>query len=142
MLRQLHALFQLPSTIGQKTSADSLSVVFASDSTGFPTTPGTTATGSNQGTGRVAGSALTGSYATVYTATFDVKWIALLNSCDDVIVVSLDSGTTAFVTLDVGKSLDVPLASLGLKIASGVTIQAKHNGAAPTAGALTVSVIG
>jgi hypothetical protein len=103
---------------------------------------GTTATGSNQAKGKVAGSALTGTYATVLTPGFIARLLALFNSCNDTILVSLDGGTTDGLELEAGESLTLDLGANGRHLASGVNIQAKHAGAAPTAGTLRITAVG
>jgi hypothetical protein len=102
----------------------------------------TTATGSNQKKGKITCSALTGSYATLVSVTFNTCIVLVFNSCDNTLLLSLDSGTTDFAELEAGESLGLDLCANGRHVASGVTIQAKHGGVAPTAGTLRASIAG
>jgi hypothetical protein len=92
--------------------------------------------------GKIAGSSLTGSYATLLDPTADLRILAFLNSCNDTILVSLDGGTTDSLELEAGESITLDLGQNGLKFSSAVNISAKHNGAAPTAGSIRVTGIG
>ncbi len=101
-----------------------------------------TATGSNQLKGKIAGTALTGSYATLITLTFDASMLYFFNSCDDTIILSIDSGTTDAFELEAGESFTLDLGSNNRKISSGVTIRAKQNSATPTNGTIRCAAVG
>ncbi len=92
--------------------------------------------------GKIAGSALTGSYATLLNPTSDLRIIYILNSCNDTIMVSLDGGTTDSFELESGESVTVDLAANGMKFDNAVNISSKHAGAAPTAGSVRASGVG
>jgi len=92
--------------------------------------------------GKIAGTALTGSYATLLNPTSDLRIIAIFNSCNDTIMVSLDGGTTDSFELEAGESISLDLAANGLKFDNAVNISAKHAGAAPTLGTVRASGIG
>lgn len=132
---------KLPSTLGAKTSAASLSVVLASDQATITATQSTSNI-AYQAKGKIVGSSLTGSYATVLDPSSDLKIIYLINSCNNTILVSLDSGSTDTFELEAGESVTIDLASSGLKFNNTLNIQAKHGGAAPTSGSIRVTGIG
>lgn len=98
----------------------------------------TTATATFQD-GNIAGTSLTGSFATVITTGGILKNVTLRNSCDKAVVVSLDGGSTTAYILDSGDYISVDLKSLGLKIATSVALQAKHNGSTPTSGSIRIN---
>lgn len=101
-----------------------------------------TSVASFQSAGEIAGTALTGSYATVLTLNADAVCLVILNSCNNTIYVSLDSGTSDTLKLESGESLTLDFGTNGRRVASGTTIQAKHAGAAPTQGTIRVSRVG
>lgn len=95
-----------------------------------------------QAKGKIAGTALTGSYATVLNPTSDLRIIYLLNSCNQSIFVSLDGGTTDTFELDPGESTSIDLATNGRKFDNTINISAKHNGVVPTTGSIRVTGLG
>jgi hypothetical protein len=95
-----------------------------------------------QAKGKIAGSSLTGSYATLLNPTSDLRIIQIFNSCNQTILVSLDGGTTDTFELEAGESTSVDLATNGMKFDNAVNISAKHGGVAPTAGSVRVTGIG
>lgn len=95
-----------------------------------------------QSAGAINGSALTGSYQTVLTLTADAVCLAILNTCNNTIFVSLDGGTSDTLKLESGESLTLDFGTNGRKVSSGALIQAKHAGAAPASGTLRVSRLG
>lgn len=101
-----------------------------------------TAVATFQSAGEIAGTALTGSYATVLTLGADAVCLAILNTCNNTIFVSLDGGTSDTLKLESGESLTLDFGTNGRRVASGVLIQAKHAGAAPTQGTIRVSRLG
>lgn len=127
--------------LGQAAMAASTPVVLASDQSSVPVTPAATNI-AYQGKGKIAGTALTGSYATVLDPTSDLRVVYLINNCNASILVSMDGGTTDTFELDPGESVTVDLAANGLKFSNAVNISAKHNGAAPTAGSIRVTGLG
>lgn len=95
-----------------------------------------------QSAGSLTGTALTGSYQTALTLTADAVCLAILNTCNNTIFVSLDGGTSDTLKLESGESLTLDFGTNGRKVTSGATIQAKHAGAAPTSGTIRVSRLG
>lgn len=89
--------------------------------------------------GSILFSSLTTSFATVITAGGDLRNVSMRNNTNGVVVVSLDSGSTTAYTLDSGDAVSLDLKSLGRKIASGVTLQAKYSGGAPTSGSIRIN---
>jgi hypothetical protein len=132
---------QIPATLGAKTSANSLSVVLASDQATVPTSVAITNLAATTN-GKIAGASLTGSYATVVTTAQITRLVFVINSCDQTILVSLDGGATAAFELEAGESVSLDLATDGLRIASGVNLQAKHGGVTPTTGSVRITAIG
>lgn len=92
--------------------------------------------------GKISGASLTGSYATLLNPTSDLRILAILNSCDNTIMVSLDGGSTDSFELEAGESVILDLAANGLKFDNAVNVSAKHAGAAPTAGSVRASGVG
>lgn len=92
--------------------------------------------------GKIAGTALTGTYATLLDPSSDIRILNLFNTCNATIFVSLDGGSTDSMELEVGESVSLDLGANGLKFANAVNISAKHAGAAPTAGTIRASGIG
>ena len=92
--------------------------------------------------GKITGSSLTGTYATLLNPTSDLRVLAFFNSCDNTILVSLDGGTTDSLELEAGESVTLDLAANGLKFDNAVNISAKHAGAAPTNGTIRVTGVG
>lgn len=127
-------------SLGQKASAGSVPVVIASDQSTLPVSAGTS-NAAYQTFGSVTGSALTGTYASVITLANGAVIAHFFNSCNQSIVVSLDSGTTDSYLLEAYESFSLDLSTSGRKIANGNIVKAKHNGVTPTAGTLRVSVI-
>jgi len=92
--------------------------------------------------GKIVGSSLTASYATLLNPTTDMRMVYIFNTCNQTILVSLDGGTTDSLELEAGESVTMDLANNGLKFDNAVNISAKHGGAAPTAGTVRASGIG
>ncbi len=92
--------------------------------------------------GNIAGTALTGSYATLLDATTDLLILHFFNSCNTTILVSMDGGTTDSFELEAGESFSLDLGSNGMKHSNAVNISAKHAGAVPTAGTIRCSGVG
>ena len=94
-----------------------------------------------QAKGKIAGTALTGSYATVLDPSSDLRAIWIFNSCNQTIMVSLDGGTTDTFELEPGESTSFDLAANGMKFSNAVNISAKHAGVVPTGGSVRVTGI-
>lgn len=90
--------------------------------------------------GTVAGTALTGSYASVLDLSDNTKIVEIRNSCNQTILLSFDGGTTLHKTLEsrVG-ALTIDLGVAGLKTTA--VVSAKHAGVAPTSGSIYVTGI-
>lgn len=95
-----------------------------------------------QAKGKISGTSLTGTYATLLNPTSDIRILLFFNSCDATILVSLDGGTTDTLELEAGESCTIDLATNGLKFDNAVNISAKHGGAAPTSGTIRATGIG
>jgi hypothetical protein len=89
--------------------------------------------------GAIAFGALSGTYATVITAGGDLRNVSMRNNTNAVVVVSLNSGAGDSYTLDSGDMVSLDLKTLGLRIASGATLQAKYSGGAPTSGSIRIN---
>ena len=91
--------------------------------------------------GSVAGTALTGTYATVLAPGGIYAILMIWNSTDKAISLSLDGGTTTHFVLERGENtVSVDFAANG-KIGPNSNIQAKHNGVVPTIGTVRATVI-
>jgi hypothetical protein len=88
-------------------------------------------------TGKVLGSALTGSYAAVMTATQDAVIVQILNSCSEAVFVSFNNGTTS-IELD-GEGFVLDLRANDYLIGKPVIV-AKHAGVVPASGSIRVIV--
>jgi hypothetical protein len=91
--------------------------------------------------GEVAGTALTGTYANVFTAASDLSLLMIFNSCNQPIVISLDAGVTDHFELGNGQSMTIDAGMNSRHIASGTDIRAKHDGVVPTSGTLNISAM-
>ncbi len=100
---------------------------------------GTVTANAGTGTFTIAFGALTGSYATVITAGGDLKNVSMRNNTNAIVVVSLNSGAGDSYTLDSGDMVSLDLKPLGLRVASGATLQAKYSGGAPTSGSIRIN---
>lgn len=129
---------QLPAALGQTTAANSLSVVLASNN-GTVTTSQVLTSATLQARGKISGTALTGSYATILTTASNFKILYLFNTCDQTIFVSLDNGTTDHFELESGESVTVDFAANDIVLASGSVVRAKHAGVVPTSGSIRAS---
>lgn len=94
--------------------------------------------------GRIAGASVTGSYANLL-ANVQGSGIILyiFSTCDAELVISLDGGTTdwCYIPSTVSPSpIILPLGAANAQFSG--TISVKHNGAAPTTGSVSASVIG
>lgn len=96
----------------------------------------------------VAGTALTGALANVGVATTSPGVvIAILNGCNDQVIVSWDGGTTDGFSLPPNSAIaiDGPTNSSNENVRPllpvGAQFQAKHAGSAPTSGTLSITVI-
>ncbi len=95
-----------------------------------------------QAKGKIAGTSLTGSYATLLDPSSDLRIIYLMNSCDQTILVSLDGGSTDTFELEPAESVSIDLTSSRMKFSNAVNISAKHAGVVPTAGTIRATGIG
>jgi len=89
--------------------------------------------------GSILYSSLTTSYQTVITTGGILKNISARNNTNGIVQVSFNGGSTVSYTLDSGDQVLLDLASNGGSIASGVNIQAKYSGSAPTSGSIRVN---
>lgn len=132
---------QLPTTLGQKTSANSLAVVIASDQSAVPVTTTSTVTSGTFQDGSIAFGALTTSYQTVVTTGGVAKIVQIRNNTNATVVVSLNGGSTTSYTLDQGDFVALDLATNGSSIPSSTALQAKYSGSAPTSGSIRINVV-
>lgn len=91
--------------------------------------------------GEIAGTALTGTYANVFTAAADISALFIFNSCNETIRISMDAGVTNHFELTAQQSMTIDAGANSRHIASGTDIRAKHDGAAPTSGTLRISAM-
>ena len=89
--------------------------------------------------GRIDGTAITGSYQTVITATNDCYSIQVFNTCDNPIILSMDGGTTEHYELD-GEGFHIDGRANDFQFGKP-TIQVKHAGSAPTQGSLRITLL-
>jgi hypothetical protein len=94
-----------------------------------------------QAVGKIAGTSLSGTYANILTTTGQATVLALLNTCNQTILISFDSGTTDHVELEAGESLVIDFGANNRRLASGTEIDAKHGGVVPTQGSVRATVI-
>lgn len=124
---------------------DGGSTISVDDNGGSLTVDGTvtqgTASATFQALGKILGTALTGTYATLATAAGDCKVVALLNRCDEPIQISLDGGVTTHFEFEPGESFALDLGANGLHFANGTVIQARHSGVAPTSGSIRATLV-
>lgn len=94
----------------------------------------------NNGSGRFAFGTLTGAYQTLLAAV-PGRGVSLIfsNSLNAETVISLDGGTTDFITLQAGHSITIDFGAVAAEFSG--TVSAKHTGAAPTSGAISVGVV-
>lgn len=100
-----------------------------------------------QARGKVAGTALTATYQTVFTADDDLLLLMVFNTCNQPILVSLTDGAAAGVAASAvdhfeldgeGFILDMRTSSRHIK---RPVIMAKRVSATPTSGSIRVSVV-
>lgn len=96
----------------------------------------------------VAGTSLTTSLAAVGSATAAPgRIVIMMNGCDAPVTVSWDGGVTSGFILPATSSISMNLAANKTEngqtplLPEGSVFQAKHNGAAPTTGSLSIMVI-
>ena len=89
--------------------------------------------------GEIEGTSLTGTFAEVLAVNDSVEILILFCDCDQDVEVSLDGGTTSHFKLADGDSFPLNFASNRAKLDIS-TIEAKHSGAAPTAGSIRATV--
>jgi hypothetical protein len=90
--------------------------------------------------GRIAGTSITGSYQAVLSSVPGrgvVMFIA--NSCNTEITVSLDAGTTDWLSFPPGYSPTIDFGANDAEFSG--TVSVKHNGIAPASGAFSVGII-
>jgi len=97
-------------------------------------------TAANVARGKIAGTSLTGSYATLLSMGAAARHLSIFNSCDQTVLVSFNAGSTDTLELDAGEYFSCDYASLGLQVGSS-TIQAKHNGVVPTSGSIRAVIV-
>lgn len=90
--------------------------------------------------GTIQGTALTGSYQTVLSMTDDADVLAIFNTCDNPIILQVPNKlTTKEIRLAARASTVFDFRTNQKRLAKGL-IRAKHAGAAPTTGELSVTV--
>lgn len=85
--------------------------------------------------GKIAGTSLTTTYATLLTMSADARGLTIMNSCDQAVIITLDNGTTNNIELDAYESITEDYAALGRYLTSS-TIKAKHAGTLPKVGSV------
>lgn len=96
----------------------------------------------------IAGTALTGTLADVGAVTANpARIVQIFNSCDDVVVVSWDDGVTDGFILPASSATSIDCSindepdEVRPKLPAGAQFQAKHNGAGPSSGLISIMVI-
>ena len=90
--------------------------------------------------GSIVGTSITGVHQSVLTAADDLLYLAICNSCDEELEVSLDGGTTNHFLLGPYQSLSFDAHANSRRIAKP-TIQVRHTGVQPTVGKFTITGI-
>lgn len=87
------------------------------------------------------GSSATGSYQNIGSiTTYNAQVIYILSDCDKAILLSRD-GTTDWIRVPAGLViLPIELFNSGINLKAGVQFAYKHDGAAPTAGKISITV--
>lgn len=88
--------------------------------------------------GSIAAGSLTTSYQTVITTGGALVNVAMRNSTNGIVVVSLNGGSSTSYTLSPGDQIIVDLKILGRNIAASTNLQAKYSGTAPTTGSIFI----
>ena len=88
--------------------------------------------------GRVAFGSVGAGYSTLLTVTDKAIILLVSNTLNQDVVLSLDGGTTNWHTLPAGISFVLDFGTNGASFNG--TIQVKHNGVAPTAGAISAMI--
>ena len=114
---------------------------FAVDTSGFIKTVEQSIAASFPATSGIAGTALTGAYANLFTAASDLAGLFVLNSSNQPIFVSLDAGVTDHFELDAQQSFTIDVRANNRFIASGTDIRVKHAGVVPTGGRVRISAM-
>lgn len=94
----------------------------------------------NTARGKIAGTSLTGSYATLLSMGGAARHVSIFNSCDEAVLVSFNAGTTDTLELDAGEYFSCDYAALGMQVGSS-TIQAKHAGTVPASGSIRAVIV-
>lgn len=89
--------------------------------------------------GSLAGTAITGIYQNLLTVAGRGIDLKIMNTTDKDLVLSLNAGTTAWAVVPAGISPTISFGAAGVEYSG--TVSVKHNGAAPTVGTFSVSVI-
>lgn len=89
--------------------------------------------------------AVTGSYTTIFTPGGGARKLIITASFDQVVVISLDNGTTDFTYVPLGSVAPfVLIVDFGPELFYGGAaniVKIKHNGVAPTAGYISVNCV-
>ena len=85
--------------------------------------------------GKIAGTSLTTSYATLLSMSNPAKTITLMNSCDQAVIITLDNGTTNNLELDAFEAWTHDFAANSMYLSTS-TIKAKHTGTLPKVGSI------
>lgn len=105
------------------------------------TSPGTTAA-TFPARGKISGTALTGTYANIFTAASDLRVLFVYNTCDQPILVSLDAGVTDHFEFDAREGTAIDFTQNGRHLANTTDIRVKHAGVVPTDGSIRISAVG
>jgi hypothetical protein len=93
--------------------------------------------------GKILGTALTTSYASIISAANanDARIIQVFNTCDETILISLDGGSTDHYELESSeKAVSIDLGASGLQ-QPNLAIQVKDAGVTPSSGSVRCTVI-
>jgi len=89
--------------------------------------------------GSIAFGSLTTSYATIFTTGGVLKYLQIRNSCDALVSVSLDGGSTTAYVLAQYDAVSIDLATNRISVPISTVFQAKYTGTAPTVGAVRIN---
>lgn len=95
----------------------------------------------NQGGGSIAFGSITGAYQNIFSSSVQGRGVVLyiLNTLNQDMILSLDSGTTDWIALPAGLSITIDLGANEVEYSGNIAV--KNNGISPTSGRISVGVI-
>lgn len=90
--------------------------------------------------GAINGTAISGTYQTIFTATFDLVILQIFNTVNEDTIISLDGGTTDHYKLPAGTSFVLDFTANDARLSKPI-VQVKKVSATPTSGFMSVTGI-